>query len=138
MLAAMNRRSLLGGILSVPAAMVLAKAPLSIPVMVGDGEHDDTLALQALFDGKPFSAERLTVLRNLDGDVLIRGGVFRITRTLKLSAPSVKIQGSAWLTENGSGLDSAPGTRWQMIGCGQTSSREHLAQMIEHAKRWAA
>lgn len=60
----MDRRSFLGGslalagsLLVVPVTKVLAANP--VPTIWGDGIHDDSPGLQALFDGEPFITSEL-------------------------------------------------------------------------------
>jgi hypothetical protein len=125
----LSRRSLLGDILSVPVAMIAARAPAFAPVLRADGIHDDTDALQGLFDGRPFIAERATVLRNAAGDVLIRGGEFRFTRVLRLPAARIHFRGSIWLMENGAHLDMRRTRDGMITGCAFTTEKGSVPDM---------
>lgn len=78
----LSRRSFLGGALALMAAPVVAKYIPILPRLVGDGHHDDTAGLNALFAGEPVDIVR-DVARVFDespfGSVRLIGGIFRIT-----------------------------------------------------------
>lgn len=88
----LSRRSFLGGALvlaaatAVPAHALKALGPL--PVIYGDGIHDDTAGLQAAIDGKPFRVfgDRAYAVRT-GGRVFIGQGRFRLSDTLRLNGP---------------------------------------------------
>ena len=66
----MNRRSFLGGIFAVAGATVvpvaLAKAlPVPRPILWGDGIHDDTRALNALFAGEEVECQGMAIAEDL-------------------------------------------------------------------------
>lgn len=65
----MLRRGLLLGAL---AALVPATQPVvartATPILWGDGEHDDTVAIQALLDGKEVHTWRGIAVRWYDAD----------------------------------------------------------------------
>ena len=83
----LSRRSFLGGLLTVSAvaAVPIAKLLPTVPQLWGDGDHDDTAALQALFDRKQVEimndCARLTAYGERSV-IHLRGGVFRLSRTL--------------------------------------------------------
>lgn len=84
-----TRRVFLGGTLSVVAASYVHAEP--IPMLYGDGIHDDTVAIQALFDRKPVNIvndtitvwRSHTVLAGVHG-MSMTGGEFRISRPIAL------------------------------------------------------
>lgn len=81
-----GRRAFLGGILALGAtALVRPKLPSWLPVIVGDGEHDDGPGLNALFRGERVNVARdiKNIVRNEAG-VWLTGGRFRTSETLSL------------------------------------------------------
>lgn len=64
----------------------LFASPLYIPHLWGDGIHDDTEALQALIDGQR-AYDR--VGRQIKVNCYLRGGVYRITKTLEVGRAEV-------------------------------------------------
>jgi hypothetical protein len=74
----MNRRSFLGGFLTLSVAAVVGIPVEAAPVIVGDGIHDDWAGLQAMLDGKPFRVDGNCYVAH-DG---IIGGKLRFTKTL--------------------------------------------------------
>lgn len=89
----LTRRSFLGG--AVAVATVAAVAPVfpvsPLPILYGDGKHDDTLALQALLDKQPVidgtSSEVIVVGEH--GHVFIQGGVYLVSDTLHIRAENI-------------------------------------------------
>src|SRR5690242_8948130 len=82
-----SRRTFFGGAIALAAASALPLSAFAepVPLICGDGVHDDTAGLQALLDGKPFrvaSGAPNVVYRNTGGDVYITGGTYRITEAL--------------------------------------------------------
>lgn len=88
-----SRRSFLGGVLALTAAATIPLASAgAAPLIVGDGIHDDTAGLQALFDGKPFRiAGEGIAYRLRDGEAFFSGGTFRVSKTLHLRPGSPRI-----------------------------------------------
>jgi hypothetical protein len=81
-----SRRSFLGGALALTVVAALpVKAFATVPTIYGDGVHDDWAGLQAMFDGEPFlvDGEGFEPQR-VHGSALLRGGAFKISRTLHL------------------------------------------------------
>lgn len=78
-----SRRSFLGGALALSAIVVVPSIGFGkeLPCIYGDGIHDDTAGLQALFDGEPFQVEGEGFLAR-QGE--IRGGRFAIGRPIHL------------------------------------------------------
>jgi hypothetical protein len=54
---------------------------VALPVIKGDGVHDDWAGLQALFNNEPFVVENEGILASSG---LLRLGVFKISRTLRV------------------------------------------------------
>lgn len=84
----MNRRSLLIGLGSALLAPAIVRAsslmPLReyVPILWGDGIHDDSDGLQACLDRKPYRWNGL-IQRSLDGDtVAVPSAAYRTTRTI--------------------------------------------------------
>lgn len=74
-----SRRSFLGGALTIAAASLVPVVAFTdpVPVLWGDGVHDDAPALQALIDGKPFEvAGSGFIARDFGDDYELRGGKF--------------------------------------------------------------
>lgn len=86
----LTRRSFLRGALTVAAvsiAPVQAWTP-NLPRIVGDGIHDDTLGLQAAFDGKPFLSDGVVVADGAE-TLWLRGGIYRLTKGLHIWAKPI-------------------------------------------------
>lgn len=78
-----SRRWFLGGALGVAAASVLPLGAGYDAVLYADGIHDDTDALQAMFEGKPvYVKSDQVVVAATKHDVKIIGARLRMTRTL--------------------------------------------------------
>lgn len=79
----MDRRDFLTGALAAGAASVLPAAPMAQaavkPILWGDGAHDDTVALRALFAGEPVDVRCAGVTVAEDGSIFIRGALFRVS-----------------------------------------------------------
>ena len=115
----MNRRGFLGGLLAAPAVIVtpgllmpvkawiepnpdflrMGHNPLSEwPQFRGDGIHDDTAAVQAAIDGRPFlnvnglHGPRIKVFTN--GGVVVTGAI-RVTDSLELH-PDTRLSGGTF------------------------------------------
>lgn len=57
----------------------------AIPILYGDGEHDDAPALQALVDGKPVDASRdKAATVHPDGSFVLASGTYLIRRTVRI------------------------------------------------------
>jgi hypothetical protein len=82
------------GFMLSSGAMLFAQPKLimsPLPLLYGDGEHDDTAALQALFTGQPVKAATtgdtfLPLYK--DGWAMLKGGSYKLSEPLK---PSVRI-----------------------------------------------
>lgn len=90
----MDRRTFLRGALIITAAAALPKGALKalirpLPVLYGDGVGDDTDALTALFNGKPFRTADGFAGTALNGE--LRNGNFLLTRTLVIDNPDGRI-----------------------------------------------
>jgi hypothetical protein len=79
-----TRRSVLAGAAVLSAAAVLPTSQ-AVATLHADGIHDDTEALQALFDGKRVRVARDGVTaRNEGGLVRLIGGSFRQRRPIRV------------------------------------------------------
>jgi hypothetical protein len=89
-----SRRAFLGGAIILAAATAVPVEAFSAlaprPRIVGDGVHDDTAGLQALFDGEPVLIEGRVVTAR-DGMISLRGSIHKISRPLALDRPSIEI-----------------------------------------------
>lgn len=86
----MNRRFFLKGALAVTALSILPAIDLSgYPTLYGDGVHDDTEALQALFDLKPYICEGNLIQGQTE--VELTKGVFKTTDTLHVKDTTLLI-----------------------------------------------
>lgn len=87
-----TRRVHLSGVLTIDGYGERPKGPLlNPPVLYGDGEGDDSDALDALFLGRPFIVDG-EVEQARPGDlVTIKNGGFRITRPFVTPLPSIMI-----------------------------------------------
>jgi TAT (twin-arginine translocation) pathway signal sequence. len=86
----MNRRDFLRVTLAAAAVVatpvLLTKAmERELPVVYGDGVHDDTEGLQAALDGRDFVC-RDGCVKVLNGSAHIVGGNYRISRTLRVNS----------------------------------------------------
>lgn|SRR5574343_681600 len=74
-----SRRSFLRGVLSLGAAAVVLPKVSFLPVIVGDGIHDDAPGLNALFRGEPVNilADGVRLLRNA-ANIELSGGKFAL------------------------------------------------------------
>lgn len=90
-----SRRGFLGSILALAAAPSIVRADSLMPLFVerqltlwGDGVHDDTDALQSLFDGRSVKSMNPAVLAAvLDGRVFLSRGIYVVRRTLHIRQP---------------------------------------------------
>jgi hypothetical protein len=86
----MNRRSFLRvaftatAVTAVPVTLAAA-LETRIPVIYGDGKHDDWEGLQAALDGREFAC-RDGCVRAHGRNVSIIGGTYRISKPLRLPA----------------------------------------------------
>lgn len=84
----MNRRHFLR--LSIGAAAIAA-VPIALkeairrqlPVIVGDGIHDDTAGLQAAINGEEFVCES-GLVKMVDGGIYLDGGSYLISKTVTI------------------------------------------------------
>lgn len=67
-------------------------ASSELPVLHGDGIHDDTIALRAALAGEPFLVDGVIIPGT--SSVSLIGGVYRITGPLKVTRPGTVIVGS--------------------------------------------
>lgn len=92
-----TRRRFLQGVAALAAVVVLPKLPLpelgpTVPILYGDGVHDDSPGLQALINGEPVD-KRDNASRMLpDGTLYISAGTYLIGETVRLRR--LNIQGS--------------------------------------------
>lgn len=87
----MNRRDMLKGLATLPLLAVSLKAAARVPVIYGDGVHDDTEGLAAWLNGRPVVwADGRDV-----GHVL--SGEFRTTRTVEINR---RARGGRLLTQS--------------------------------------
>lgn len=75
----LSRRSFLGGVLCVAAVSVvpIVLGGVDLPVLYGDGVHDDTVALRAALNGEPFIADG-HIIKGTQS-VALSGGVYRLS-----------------------------------------------------------
>lgn len=84
----LSRRSFLKitgvGLAAIAAPIAFSKIG-RLPVIIGDGVHDDTKGLQAAMDGKPFVCES-GLVTSTNGTIELRGGEYLITSPLNVKA----------------------------------------------------
>jgi len=90
-----NRRSLLFGlgvasICSMVPSTVVAAIIDPVPIIVGDGVHDDTAGLQALIDGRTFRVAPGLNITETNDTVMVREGYFRLSKGLKANGTNDK------------------------------------------------
>jgi hypothetical protein len=87
----LSRRWFLKGTLAVAATAVIALPPLASPhpIVYGDGIHDDTAALNALFARLPVICEGSLIERAADEPVLLEKGVFLISGPLVVQGRTI-------------------------------------------------
>jgi hypothetical protein len=125
-----SRRSFLGGILALTAVAVAPKVMAEpLPRIVGDGVHDDTAGLQALFDGNPFTADPRYGVQwvELEDGLRLTGGKFRLTET-------VRIVGRKHFVIEGCRFDHyGPGAVLNLERCSEGTIRSvHIAKHVSH------
>lgn len=62
-----------------------------VPTLWGDGEHDDTLGLQALLNARPFKNRTGRKITQMPGLTVIPDRIFRVSEPLLVSGQSKKI-----------------------------------------------
>lgn len=102
----MNRRHFLkiafavGVATALPVALTKALED-SLPMVYGDGIHDDTLGIQAALDGRPFLAVEDCV-RVIAGTVHLTSGAYRVTDTIHLGrGPNTTMMGGSVIADAG-------------------------------------
>lgn len=100
-----SRRSFLGGALALTAARSIPFSGLGhVPLIWGDGVHDDWAGLQAALNGEPFRAVGNRVIaQNVGGKVLIHHGSFRLSRTLVVPESGAIWGGAFYSDDDNSG-----------------------------------
>jgi hypothetical protein len=85
----LSRRFFLGGLLAVGAASTVTLAPLLPlrPQLWADGIHDDTKALNALFNGETVDILNDEVRLLSSETVTLSGGLFRVSNALRITRP---------------------------------------------------
>ena len=80
-----SRRSFLGGLLTVAAVAAVPSSLklLDLPLLTGDGVADDTDAIQAMIEGRPFRT--IDGFAGIAGQGTLRGARFLISRTIKVT-----------------------------------------------------
>ena len=93
----LSRRSFLGGILAA-ATLVRPTSVLArpVPMLWGDGLHDDTEALNALLSGGEFEVSREGLALRRAGMILLDKGHFLVSDTIGVETERVTIMGSAF------------------------------------------
>lgn len=87
-----TRRVYLGGVLTLDGYGERPKGPLADPpVLFGDGEGDDSDAMETLFLGRPFVVDGEAEQVRPGDLVTIENGRFRITRPFATPLPSILI-----------------------------------------------
>jgi hypothetical protein len=90
-----TRREFLGGALALAVATQVDASGLTAPTLYGDGVHDDTEGLEAAMNGRPFWADGELVAPAPGEKVYLRGGRFKIHRTVEVwSTNSINGQGA--------------------------------------------
>lgn len=93
----LSRRSFLGGILAVGTAATLVRSapllPRALPMLWGDGLHDDTAALNALLSGGEFEVSREGLALRKAGMILLREGNFLVSDTISIGTEGTTIVG---------------------------------------------
>jgi len=107
-----TRRRFLTGLLSAPAVITTPGLLMSVsawiepngdflrwgynqPEFYGDGIHDDTAAVQAALDGKPFISPNGALIRDTNGSLMFRSASIRLTDTIHLGH-GTKMDGGFW------------------------------------------
>lgn len=78
----LSRRGFLTGVIAVGAVAALPALASDMPILYGDGVHDDTAALQAFIDGKPVIRDGVVYRCDGDEPVVLHGGIYEISDTL--------------------------------------------------------
>jgi hypothetical protein len=102
-----GRRSFLAGFgAAIVAPYVVRNSGLLMPVadrtlvLYGDLAHDDTKALQALFDGHRVLHKGEVIKRIPSEPLLVPRGVYRTTDTLNVTGSGFQINGSSFFAEH--------------------------------------
>ena len=80
-----SRRWLFGAALALVAVPPLRARAATVPVLYGDGIHDDTAGLQALLDGNPVMIDGAVVRRDEPATVMNRTFVISDTLVIRRS-----------------------------------------------------
>ena len=95
----LTRRSFLGGVLSVVAVSIVTPPKFSTyPTLYGDNPHDDTKALQAVFNGEPYIVEGKLIKGQ--ESVVFGGGVYKISDTLFIRKSNTKVHDITFVKSN--------------------------------------
>lgn len=104
----LSRRSFLRGALTVAAVSVLPalpKALAGIPTLYGDGVHDDTDALNALFSGERVLCEGNIIRHGENGEIVMKGGSYLISQTVFVSVSNISVTEAAFTAAPGFKMD---------------------------------
>ena len=134
-----TRRGFLGAMLAAAMAPAIVKASSLMPIYVpkiilptglvlwGDGVHDDSIALQALIDGKDVVRhDGATFTRRADGAIYLASGTYALSSALKLTGDGHTITGC------------------NFIGLGNPESLINITQPkgsmrpVKHGYKWGA
>ena len=80
----MNRRDFLSLAIKGAALVALPSPKGASLKLYGDGVHDDSEALEALFNGPPVDATKGLIRRLSGGCVMLCNGTFRLTKPVRL------------------------------------------------------
>lgn len=79
-----HRRSFLKGVLTVAAASFVPVHSSALPILYGDGVHDDAPALNALFNNRPYHCSNVNIVQNTGTHTILENGRFLLGSTVKV------------------------------------------------------
>ena len=80
-----DRRTFLRGVLTVVGAQVIPANAITLPILYGDGIHDDAPALTALLNDRPYHCENAKIIHQQDTSTQLANGVFLVKTPIKIT-----------------------------------------------------
>lgn len=139
----MNRRHFFGSLAGAAAAVAISAyatdslAASSVPILRGDGAHDDTVALQAMLNGRDVMRPDGTLMCGSD-HIVLPPGQYAVSSTLWISRPSYIMNSKFIAVHDGLFLDGKSGVDYRKVIVTRNSfiRRESSALPTQFGRRW--